>query len=45
MKKEPFNYEIILNLANYYTNYVSNDEKAKEYYKFAINLRKNNSDL
>ncbi|MDU5107179.1 hypothetical protein [Clostridium sp.] len=45
MKKEPFNYEIILNLANYYTNYVSNDEKAKEYYKFAINLRNNNSDL
>lgn len=45
MKREPFNYEIILNLANYYTNYVSNDEKAKEYYKFAINLRKNNSDL
>ncbi|MFU7514920.1 tetratricopeptide repeat protein [Clostridium sp. HCS.1] len=45
MKKEPFNYEIILNLANYCTNYVSNDEKAKEYYKFAINLRNNNSDL
>lgn len=45
MKKEPFNYEVVINLANYYANYVSNDEKAKEYYNFAINLRKNNSAL
>ena len=45
IKKEPFNYETILNLANYYTNYVSNDAKVKEYYKFAINLRKDNADL
>ncbi len=45
MKKEPYNYELITNLANYYTSYLSNDEKAKEYYNLAINLRKNDSDL
>ncbi len=45
LKKEPFNYEILLNLANYYTNIVANDEKAKEYYKFTINLNKHNDVL
>lgn len=42
MKKEPYNYEMIMNLADYYTSYVSNDEKAKYYYELAISLRKDN---
>ena len=45
MKKEPFNYEVVTNLADYYANYLSNNEKAKEYYNFAINLRKDDSTL
>lgn len=45
MKKEPYNYEVIMNLANYYTSYVANDEKAREYYELAISLRKSDSTL
>ncbi|MDV4151703.1 hypothetical protein R0131_12815 [Clostridium sp. AL.422] len=45
IKNEPFNYEAIINLANYYTNYVSNDEKAMEYFDLAIKIRKEDSAL
>lgn len=45
MKKEPYNYEIVMNLADYYTSYISNDEKARCYYRFAISLRKDDSGL
>ena len=45
MKKEPYNYQVIMNLANYYTSYVANDDKAREYYELAINIRKNDSSL
>ncbi|MBE6054011.1 MAG: hypothetical protein E7212_08900 [Clostridium sartagoforme] len=45
MKKEPYNYGIIMNLANYYTSYVSNYEKSMEYYNIAIGLKREDSSL
>lgn len=45
MKKEPYNYEVIINLAKYYTSYVSNDEKSRQCYESAISLRKDDSSL
>lgn len=45
MKKEPYNYETIIKIANYYSNYESNNEKARNYYELALNIKKDDSDL
>ncbi|WP_288221111.1 tetratricopeptide repeat protein [uncultured Clostridium sp.] len=42
IKKEPYNYELIIKLADYYTSYVSNNEKAKYYYGIALKFNKDN---
>lgn len=45
MKKEPYNYETIIKIANYYSNYESNNEKARNYYELALNIKKDDSEL
>lgn len=45
MKKEPYNYETIIKIANYYSNYESNYEKARNYYELALNIKKDDSEL
>ena len=45
MKKEPYNYESIIKIANYYSNYESNNEKARNYYELALNIKKDDSEL
>ena len=44
LEKEPFNYKLILDIADYYGNYESS-EKSKYYYNLGININKNNSIL
>ncbi|WP_411168150.1 tetratricopeptide repeat protein [Clostridium sp. MB05] len=45
MQKEPFNYRMVLRVADYYSNLESNNEKAKEYYGWALNIKKDDSNL
>lgn len=45
LQKEPYNYELIMNLADYYANIVSNDTKARYYYELALDIRKDDSSL
>lgn len=45
MKKEPYNYVTIIKIANYYSNYESNNEKARNYYELALNIKKDDSEL
>lgn len=45
MQKEPYNYETIMRIANYYSNYESNNEKARDYYSLALNIKVDNSKL
>lgn len=45
MSKEPYNYNIIMKLADYYLNYASDNNKVREYYEFAIKIRKSDSTL
>ncbi|WP_291650376.1 tetratricopeptide repeat protein [Clostridium sp.] len=45
MIKEPYNYETIIKIANYYSNYESNNEKARNYYELALNIKKDDSEL
>lgn len=42
LKKDPFNYKIIVSLADYYTTYVSNSEKAMYYYNLALSFKDDN---
>lgn len=45
MQKEPYNYETIIRAANYYFKYESDNEKARNYYELALNIRKDDSKL
>ncbi|WP_195264159.1 tetratricopeptide repeat protein [Clostridium sp. 1001275B_160808_H3] len=45
MQKEPYNYETIIKIANYYSNYEYNNEKARNYYELALNIKKDDSKL
>lgn len=45
MQKETYNYETIMRIADYYSNYESNNEKARDYYSLASNIKKDNSKL
>lgn len=45
LKREPFNYGIIVNLADYYTTYVSNNEKAIYYYNLGLIFKDDNEKL
>ena len=45
IEKEPFNYKLITDIANYYYNYESNDSKAEYYYELAIDIRKEDASL
>lgn len=40
LKKEPFNYVTINNLAEYYSNYVGNNDIARNYYDLAVMYKK-----
>lgn len=43
--KEPFNYNILISLANYCSDIQKDYEKALKYYNLAINMDKNNSEV
>jgi tetratricopeptide (TPR) repeat protein len=45
LQKEPYNYELIINLADYYVNILSNDTKARYYYELALDISKYDSSL
>lgn len=45
MEKSPYSYQIILNIADYYTNLEVNNEKAKKMYEIAVNMKKDDSSL
>lgn len=45
LEKEPYNYEFIISLADYYANVVSNDNKARYYYELALDVRKDDCSL
>lgn len=45
LKREPYNYKIVVDLANYYSNYLSNNEKAIKYYNIALKFNKDNSKI
>lgn len=44
LEKEPFNYKLILDIADYYGNYESSD-KAEYYYNLAINIKNDDATL
>ncbi len=41
LKREPFNYKIIVNLADYYSTYASNNDKAIDYYNLGLSFNNN----
>lgn len=45
IQKEPYNYATIIKIADYYSNYESNDEKARNYYELALNIKIEDSKL
>lgn len=45
LKREPYNYKIVVDLANYYSNYLSSNEKAIKYYNIALKFKKDNSKI
>lgn len=45
LEKEPFNYRLILDIADYYGNYESSNDKAEYYYDLALNIRKDDASL
>ena len=45
LEKEPYNYEFIISLSDYYANVVSNDNKARYYYELALDVRKDDCSL
>ncbi|GAB6167577.1 hypothetical protein JCM1393_00370 [Clostridium carnis] len=45
LEKEPFNYNIIIKIADYYANISMNNEEAIAYYKLALTINPNNSEL
>ena len=42
---EPYNYNLIVNIAKLYEDKLSNLDKAKYYYDYALTLNKNNDEL
>ncbi|WP_051542168.1 tetratricopeptide repeat protein [Clostridium lundense] len=45
MLKEPYNYNIMLNIASYYSNTTDNINKALEYYKFAQIVKPDDAEI
>lgn len=45
LQKEPFNYNIIVKAAEYYTDRTIGNEKATEYYKLALSLKPNDAEM
>lgn len=41
LSKDPFNYKLIMNIADYYTNYQSNNDKGMKYYNLLLDINKN----
>lgn len=45
LQKEPFNYNIMIKIADYYTNSSIDNEKARDYYNLAAALKPNDSEI
>lgn len=44
LSKEPYNYNMVLKIADYYLNTALNNDKAREYYNLAILLKENSAE-
>ena len=45
LQKDPFNYKLIMSIADYYTNYQSNSDKGMKYYELLLKIKKEDSSL
>lgn len=45
LESEPFNYKLIVDIADYYSNYETSNDKAEYYYNLALNIRNNDDTL
>lgn len=45
IQKDPFNYKLIMSIADYYTNYQSNNDKGMKYYELLLEIKKEDSSL
>ena len=45
LRKDPFNYKLIMSIADYYTNYQSNNDKGMKYYELLLEIKKEDSSL
>ena len=45
LQKDPFNYKLIMSVADYYTNYQSNNDKGMKYYELLLEIKKEDISL
>lgn len=45
IQKDPFNYKLIMSIADYYTNYQSNNDKGMKYYELLLEIKKEDTSL